>query len=78
MIVDRRKFLFNCRQCPKDCQKRFWRGGLNNKPSSFLPDNCLFAGQFEFARNPDGLVSTILEDFDVALGHLAKLAYAVA
>src|SRR6266481_2406469 len=77
-IFDRWKILIERLERCKNCQKRSGRRRLDNESLSFLSDNCVLSRQLEFARNSHGLISPILEKFDVSLSHPLHMAYAVA
>jgi hypothetical protein len=43
------------------------RKGLENQPALWIaPQSGLIAGQFEFAGDPEGLATAVLEEADVA------------
>jgi hypothetical protein len=59
-------------------QERSGRRHFDDEPLSFFSDNGVLAGQFELARNSNGLIAPILEKLDVSFAHCNKLAYVVA
>src|SRR5450631_1076561 len=77
-IFDRRKILIERLQRCKNCHERSGRRRFDNEPLSFFSDNCVLSRQLEFARNSHGLISSILEKFDVSFSHCFHMAYAVA
>ena len=72
--MDRRKILVEWRKGRQQRQQGSRRGGFDDQLFAFLAHDGILAREFELARNPHRLVSTVLEEFDVASeGHVLPL-----
>jgi hypothetical protein len=64
-IFDRRKILIERLERYKNRQERSGQRRLENNPLSFFSDNSVYSRQLEFARNSNGLIAPVFEEFDV-------------
>jgi hypothetical protein len=68
-ILDRWKVLIEHRKRRENSQERSSWCCLNNKPLTFPSNNRILSGQLKLARNLQGLIPSVLEEFDIPLGH---------